>query len=229
MMQQLGFAQNGLGGISVHPDYVLSYKNWMNETAAKREADEVPRTFSQYIIDPNDDVNTGDSLEQTSWWANRSRPGWDPEFATMQYERALMENGPLSYWGSKIVQPQFIRTSAEDYFPDWMNIFTKENGERVRSYDLVSGDEVTDVFIRGGASAGLALGNILIGGLVAGAAGYVVLKLANKNVDDIIKLPFTAVSGLISGTAELAGTLARQFTKKGDFVESLKGESLNGE
>ena len=42
----------------------------------------------------------------------------------MQYERALMENGYLSYWGSKIVQPQFIRT-AEDYFPDWMNIFTK--------------------------------------------------------------------------------------------------------
>lgn len=224
MMQQLGFAQNGLGGISVHPEYVLSYKNWMEETSAKRKANEFTRSFSDYIIDPNDDGNANDSLQKTPWWENRSRAGWDPEFATMQYERSLMEDGYLSYWGAKIVQPQFIRTSAEDYFPDWMNIFTKENGERVRSYDLVSGDEVTDVFIRGGASAGLALGNILIGGLVAGAAGYVLLKLANRNVDDIIKIPFSAASGLISGTAELAGTLARQFTKRSDFVETLKGE-----
>lgn len=224
MMQQLALSPSGLGGISVHPDYVESYKNWMLETRERRKEDVSPRTFTQYLTDPNADGSTSDSLERESWWDNRSRPGWDPEFATMQYERALMENGYLSYWGSKIVQPQFIRTSAEDYFPDWMNIFTKENGERVRSYDIVSGDEVTDVFMRGGASAGLALGNILIGGLVAGAAGYVLLKLANKNVDDLVKLPFSAASGLISGSAELAGTLTRQFTKKGDFVKSVKGE-----
>lgn len=202
-----------LGGISVHPEYVRAYKDWMEETRERRKDNIQTRSFNDFIS------NTG--LDRESWWSEKSRPGLDPEYSTLATELALMENGRASYWATRITQPQFIRTTAEDYFPDWMNVFTKENGERVRSYDIVKGNDVLDVATRGLASAGLTLGNLAVGGLVGGAGLYLVLRLANKNLDDVIELPFKVVQGAIEGTGTLLGTVAKQFTRRGDFQEAF--------
>ena len=134
----------------------------------------------------------------------------------------LMENGLPGYWTAKITQPQFIRTTAEDYFPDWMNVFTKANGERIRSYDMVKGDDYDDVLWRGLSGGLLSLGNIAVGGIVAYAGLYVIFKLTEKNLDEVIEFPFIAVSGAIKGVGNLIGTVAKQFTSRGDAVAAFQ-------
>ena len=66
--------------------------------------------------------------------------------------------------------------------------------------------------MRGGASAGLALGNILIGGLVA-VQRLCPVEAGKQNVDDLIKIVLCR-KWPDKRYSELAGTLARQFTKK---------------
>ena len=221
MMQELGFAQNGLGGISVHPEYARSYKDWINETRERRKEEITTRTFSQYMDDPNGDGDSSDAFIYQDWWSQKARPGKDPEYSTMATELALMENGLPGYWTAKITQPQFIRTTAEDYFPDWMNVFTKANGERIRSYDMVKGDDYDDVLWRGLSGGLLSLGNIAVGGIVAYAGLYVIFKLTEKNLDEVMEFPFIAVSGAIKGVGNLLGTVAKQFTSRGDAVAAF--------
>jgi len=211
----------GLSGISVHPEYVRSYKDWVKETSTRQKENLPTRTFQVYLHDPNDDGRYDDDLTMTNWYAEKSRPGMDPEYSTMASELALMRNGRASYWATRMTQPQFIRTTAEDYFPDWMNVFTKENGERTRSYDIVKGNDFDDVLWRGLTGGVLSLGNLAVGGAVGGLGIFLLLKLANKNFDDVVELPFVAVGGMIEGVGTLLGTVAKQFTRRGDFTSAF--------
>ena len=201
--------KKGLSGISIHPEYVFAYRNWGEETAQRRKDELVPRSFEQYASDPNNDGNLVDSLTSQNWWDEKARPGWDPEYAAMTSELARMRNGERSYWWSRISQPQFVRTTSEDYFPDWMNVFTKEDGSRVHSYDIVKGNNSGDVMTRGLVGAGISLGNVVAGGIVAWAGITLFSKIAGSQADDLIELPFKMAEGLINGTAGLIGSIGK--------------------
>lgn len=201
--------KKGLSGISIHPEYVFSYRRWGEETAQRRKDELPPRTFEQYAKDPDGDGYGNDALTTQSWWDEKARPGWDPEYAAMTSELARMRNGEKSYWWSRISQPQFVRTTAEDYFPDWMNIFTKEDGSRVHSYDIVKGNDSLDVMSRGLVGAGISLGNVVAGGVVAWAGITLFSKIAGSQADDLVELPFKMAEGVINGAAGLVGSVAK--------------------
>ena len=198
--------KKGLSGISIHPEYVFAYENWAAETKQRRKDDLIPRSFEQFTLDPNGDGNRSDNLTTQNWWDAKARPGWDPEYAAMTAEMSRIRNGEPSYWWTRITQPQFVRTTAEDYMPDWMNIFTKEDGSRVHSYDIVKGNDSTDVLTRGLIGASISLGNIVVGGIAGYAGLYLIMKLAKSNADDLIEIPFKLAEGLIDGAAGLIGS-----------------------
>ena len=60
-----------------------------------------------------------------------------------------------------------------------------------------------------------------VGGAVGGLGIFLLLKLANKNFDEVIELPFVMVGGLIEGVGTLLGTVAKQFTPRGDFTSAF--------
>lgn len=217
-------AKSGLSGISIHPEYVFAYKNWADETKQKRKEDITPRSFENFAKDPDDDGYVNDSLRSEDWWSEKVRPGWDPEYAAMTSELARIRNGEASYWKARMLQPQFVRTTAEDYFPDWMNIFTKEDGSRVHSYEIVKGDDTSDVMWRGLMGAGISLGNIAAGGLVAWAGITLFSKIASSRTDELVTVPFRVVEGMIDGAAGLLGETLSQFTKRGNLYQSFKGD-----
>ena len=201
--------KKGLSGISIHPEYVFAYQNWGVETKQRQKDGLVPRSFNQYVEDPDNDGYYTDSMTEEEWWTEKARPGFDPEYAAMTAELARMRNGERSYWWSRISQPQFVRTTAEDYFPDWMNIFTKEDGSRVHSYDIVKGNDSGDVMARGLVGAGISLGNVVAGGMVAWAGITLFSKMAGSQADDLVELPFKVAEGVINGAASLIGSVAK--------------------
>ena len=225
MAQSEGFtAKSGLSGISIHPEYVFAYKNWADEVKTRRKEDLTPRSFENYTLDPDNDGSGSDSLRSEEWWGQKAKPGWDPEFAAMTSELARIRNGEKSYWWTRITQPQFIRTSSEDYFPDWMNVFTKEDGSRVHSYEIVKGNDTTDVLKRGIAGAGISLGNVLAGGIVAYAAIFLFTKVASSKTDEIVAIPFKAIEGVVDGLGGMIGEIGSQFTKRGNLYKSFTEE-----
>lgn len=210
MAQSEGFtAKSGLSGISIHPEYVFAYKNWADETKQRRKDDLQPRSFEQFSEDPDGDGYYTDSLTDQNWWDEKAKPGWDPEFAAMTSEMSRIRNGEASYWWTRITQPQFVRTTSEDYFPDWMNIFTKEDGSRVHSYDIVKGNDSGAVISRGLVGAGISLGNVVAGGIVAWAGITLFAKVAQSNTDELVTIPFKVAEGLIDGTAGLIGAIIK--------------------
>lgn len=216
--------RTGLAGISIHPEYVFAYKNWAEEVKTRRSEDLTPRSFENYTLDPDNDGSGSDSLRSEKWWGQKAKPGWDPEFAAMTSELARIRNGEKSYWWTRITQPQFIRTASEDYFPDWMNVFTKEDGSRVHSYEIIKGNDPMSVVKRGVAGAGISLGNVVAGGIVAYATIFLFTKIASSKADDIVAVPFKVVEGVVDGAASLLGEVASQATKDGDFYKSFKEE-----
>jgi hypothetical protein len=199
--------KKGLSGISIHPEYVFAYENWAAETKQRRKTDVTPRSFEEYTKDPNGDGYYTDSLTDQDWWDQKARPGYDAEYAAMTAEMSRIRNGEPSYWWTRITQPQFVRTTAEDYMPDWMNVFTKEDGSRVHSYDIVKGNDSKDVLGRGVVGAGISLGNIVFGGAVGYGFLFLIMKLAKSNADDLIEVPFKLGEGLIDGAAGLVGSV----------------------
>ena len=93
-----------------------------------------------------------------------------------------------------------------------MNVFTKEDGSRVHSYDIVKGDNSGDVMTRGLVGAGISLGNVVAGGLIAWAGVTLFAKIAGSQADDLVQVPFKVAEGLIEGTAGLIGSTIKSAT-----------------